>query len=104
MPIDAARLWSLLLRNDSFKSAKAALENQIISKSVIVSIGNVGLRGHRVGHCLKCEGALRYDWEFPGLVCQRCGVVYYFNPCPKIVAAEIRKERRGGWHQIKAAD
>ena len=53
-------------------------------------------------HCLKCAGSLRFDRDFPALVCQRCGVVYYFKPRPKIVIAEM-KQRREGWHQLKAA-
>ena len=30
--------------------------------------------------CTKCRGPLRYDWQFPVMVCQMCGVVYYLQP------------------------
>lgn len=35
--------------------------------------------------CWKCHGLMRFDREFPGLVCQMCGVVRYLNPYPKII-------------------
>ena len=38
-------------------------------------------------NCLKCQGALRYDREFPALVCQRCGKAYYCNPFPGALPA-----------------
>ena len=54
-------------------------------------------------HCLKCQGSLRYDWQFPGLVCQMCGAVYYFRPNYEIPEVGVWTAPRGGWHQSKAA-
>lgn len=56
-------------------------------------------------HCLKCRGSLRHDREFPGLVCQRCGVVYYFNSPSTEVYRRVTKQRapRGGWHHATKA-
>ena len=51
--------------------------------------------------CLKCQGSLRIDREFPGMVCQRCGSVYYFKPHAGFLKAGIERRRRGGWHQIR---
>ena len=53
--------------------------------------------------CRKCQGHLRYDREFPGMVCQSCGVVYYFSPPPYTGSGELNKRRGGGWHQMAAA-
>ncbi len=53
-------------------------------------------------HCLKCEGSLRFDWEFPGLICQRCGVVYYFDkPAIEIFDSMMnQREPREEWPQL----
>ena len=51
--------------------------------------------------CLKCHGSLRIDWEFPGMVCQRCGLVYYFKPYVECHNGEIGKRRGGGWHRVR---
>ncbi len=51
--------------------------------------------------CLKCLGRLRYDREFPGLVCQMCGAVYYSDPYPELIA--LGQRVRGGWHRPKVA-
>ena len=56
-----------------------------------------------MGHCLKCQGSLRYDLEFPGFVCQRCGVVYYINTVAGDIKVQLASRRRGGWHQLKTA-
>ncbi len=53
--------------------------------------------------CRKCQGPLRYDREFQGMVCQSCGVVYYFSPPPDTGSVELSKRRGGGWHQVAAA-
>ena len=52
-------------------------------------------------HCLKCRGSMRLDWEFPGIVCQRCGVVYYFQkPIVEILDRVMNQRKsREGWHQ-----
>ena len=47
--------------------------------------------------CLKCQGSLRHDWEFPGLVCQMCGVVYYFNRFNREDYSEMSKRRASHW-------
>ena len=39
--------------------------------------------------CRKCQGPLRYDREFPGMVCQSCGVVYYIGPPPDTMSGEL---------------
>ena len=49
--------------------------------------------------CRKCQGSLRYDREFPGMVCQSCGVVYYIGPPPDTVSGELGGKRGGGWYQ-----
>ena len=53
--------------------------------------------------CRKCQGPLRYDREFPGMVCQSCGVVYYSSPPLELFEEETSKRRGGGWHRIPAA-
>ena len=51
--------------------------------------------------CTKCRGPLRYDWQFPVMVCQMCGVVYYLiYELPKVGVCTVP---RGGWHQSRAA-
>ena len=51
-------------------------------------------------HCQKCLGSLRLDQEFPGLVCQRCGAVYYFSdPYDQLLQKMLKhKASRDGWH------
>ena len=56
-----------------------------------------------MGHCLKCQGSLKYDLEFPGFVCQRCGVVYYINAFAGDIKVQLVNRRRSGWHQLKTA-
>ena len=51
--------------------------------------------------CIKCQGSLRIDREFPGIVCQRCGLVYYFKPYIETSKSGIERPSRGGWHQIR---
>ena len=51
--------------------------------------------------CLKCSGTLRYDQEFPGMVCQMCGAVYYSDPYREYFPEGRRI--KGGWHRPKAA-
>ena len=53
--------------------------------------------------CRKCQGHLRYDREFPGMVCQSCGVVYYIGLPPDTLSGELGGRRGGGWHQATAA-
>ncbi len=53
--------------------------------------------------CLKCQGALRYDWEFPAMVCQRCGKAYYFNPFPEALPATAGKAPLKRKQETKAA-
>ena len=53
--------------------------------------------------CRKCQGSLRYDRAFPGMVCQSCGLVYYIGPPPDTVSGELGGRRGGGWHQAPAA-
>lgn len=56
-----------------------------------------------MGHCQKCQGSLRYDREFPGMVCQMCGAVYYLNSYADLLQARTGKRSSGGWHQAKVA-
>ena len=51
--------------------------------------------------CLKCQGSLRIDREFPEIVCQRCGLVYYFKPYVEFLKVGIERRHRGGWHRIR---
>ncbi len=44
---------------------------------------------------------MRFDREFPGMVCQMCGVVRYFNPYPDIMRAT--RKPGAGLNQAKAA-
>jgi hypothetical protein len=54
--------------------------------------------------CTKCRGPLRYDWQFPGMVCQMCGVVYYLQPNYELPKVGVCTVPRGGWHQSRAAE
>lgn len=54
--------------------------------------------------CVKCQGSLRIDREFPGIVCQRCGLVYYFNPYVEPLKVGNERPRRGGWHRIRESE
>ena len=53
--------------------------------------------------CTKCRGPLRYDWQFPVMVCQMCGVVYYLQPKYELPKVGVCTVPRGGWHQSRAA-
>ena len=53
--------------------------------------------------CTKCRGPLRYDWQFPVMVCQMCGVVYYLQPNYELPKVGVCTVPRGGWHQSRAA-
>lgn len=56
---------------------------------------------NQMKHCSKCHGLMRFDREFPGLVCQMCGVVRYFNPYPEII--KVARNPAAGLDQAKAA-
>lgn len=51
--------------------------------------------------CWKCHGTMRFDRDFPGMVCQMCGVVRYFNPYPEII--KVARNPGPGLDQAKAA-
>ena len=53
--------------------------------------------------CLKCKGALRYDREFPAMVCQRCGKAYYCNPFPGALQVTAGKPPLKRKQETKAA-
>lgn len=44
--------------------------------------------------CLKCQGSMRFDRDFPGIICLRCGIVYYTDPNPEFAKMETGSRRR----------
>ena len=88
-------------RQNRFRDLAVIQWNQNATASVIRDIRYGGEKVKQMKQCRKCHGSMRFDREFPGMVCQMCGIVRYFDPYPEII--KVARNPRAGMDRAKAA-